>query len=81
MKPLRQLCAITVLTLMLASSALAGEMATGAVPPPPDPPASMMGDIQNGFTGTDGTSSTETTFVDPVTAFTLNILQSMLSLF
>ena len=81
MKPLRQLCAVFVLTFVLASSAFAGDMQCGAVPPPPDPPASVTGDIQCGFMTTNGTLSTEAAFVDPATEFTLNILQSVLSIF
>jgi hypothetical protein len=81
MKPLRQLCAIAVLTVVLASSAFAGNIECGDVPPPPVPPASVTGDMATGITATNGTSSTEIAFVDPVTEITLNILQSVLSLF
>lgn len=81
MKQLRQLCAIAVLTFVLASSALAGDIQCGDVPPPPVPPASAMGDTSNGITAINGASSTEDAFVDPVTEFTLNMLQSALSLF
>ena len=82
MKQLRQLCAIAVLTFVLASSAFAGNMDCGDVPPPPpDPPASVTGDIQCGFMTTNGTSSTEDALVDPATEFTLNMLQSVMSLF
>jgi hypothetical protein len=81
MKHLRQLCAAAVLTLMLAFSAFAGNIECGAVPPPPDPPASVTGDIHCGVTATDRTSSDEAAFVDPATDFTLNILRSVLSLF
>lgn len=81
MKPLRQLCAIAVLTFVLASSAFAGDIQCGVVDPPPNPPASVMGDMATGITATDRTSSAETAFVDPVTDFTLDILRSVLSLF
>ncbi|HEV7376894.1 MAG TPA: hypothetical protein VGN95_19415 [Pyrinomonadaceae bacterium] len=81
MKPLRQLCAIAVLTFTLASFAFAGDIQCGVVDPPPNPPASVMGDMATGITAADGRSSTESTFADPVTDFTLDILQSVLSLF
>ena len=76
MKHLRQLCAVAVLMFALASSAFAGNMECGVVAPPPNPPVSVMGD-----TATNGMLSTETAFADPVADFTLNILQSVLSLF
>jgi hypothetical protein len=81
MKHLRQLCATGVLTCSLALSAFAGDIHCGDVPPPPDPPASVMGNMATGITATDRTSSAEDAFADPVTEFTLNILQSVLSLF
>jgi hypothetical protein len=37
--------------------------------------------MATGITAADGRSSTESTFADPVMDFTLNILQSVLSLF
>jgi hypothetical protein len=41
---LRKLCAVTILSLTLAGSALAGHMdTTGYVPPPPPPSASSSG--------------------------------------
>jgi len=81
MKPLRQLCATAVLTFVLAFSSFAGTIDCGVVDPPPNPPASVMGDIHTGVTETNRTSNTETVFVDSVTDFTLNILRSVLSLF
>ena len=81
MKHLRQCCAAAVLTFALAFSAFSGEMECGAVSPPPNPPASITGDMATGITAADGRSSTESTFADPVMDFTLNILQSVLSLF
>jgi hypothetical protein len=81
MKHLRQLCAIAVLTFVLTSSAFAGNIECGDVPPPPVPPASATGDMATGITATNGASSTDAAFVDPVTEITLNILQSVLSLF
>jgi hypothetical protein len=83
MNRLRQFCIVVVLTFALNFSAFAGEMATGVVQPPPPPPpqaASVMGEMATGVTATDEESA-ETSVVDPVTAFTLDILQSLLSLF
>ena len=80
MKPLRQLCAIAVLTLVLASSAIAGDMQCGLVPPPPDPPAPMMSEMPAEGTLTIGTTSADGS-IDPLTELTLSFLQSVLSLF
>jgi hypothetical protein len=77
MTRLRHFCVASVLTFALAFSALGGDIGCGIVP---DPPASMTAEVDTGATGTDETS-TEITFVDPMTEFTLNILQSFLSLF
>ncbi|MDT4955375.1 MAG: hypothetical protein QOJ02_3513 [Acidobacteriota bacterium] len=82
MKHPPQLCVIIVLTFALASSAFAGQIDCGDFPPPPpNPSASVTGDIHSGFMTTNETSGTETTFIDPVTDVTLNILQSVLSIF
>jgi len=40
MKPLRQTCAATVLSLLLAVSALAGQIGSGGIVSPPPPPPS-----------------------------------------
>jgi hypothetical protein len=81
MKHLRQLCAIAVLTFALASSTFAGDIQCGVVEPPPNPQASMTGEMATGITATDGTLSAEVTSVDPAMDFTLIILQRMLSVF
>lgn len=82
MKHLRQLCATVVLSFVLVSYSFAGEMATGDVPPPPPPQTTLMtSDTSTEVTATNDRSSTETTFVAPVTEFSLDILQSVLSLF
>jgi hypothetical protein len=82
MNRLRQFCAATVLTLSIALTVFAGDMATGVaqLPPPPPQAVSAIGDVNCGCTVTNE-ESTETSLVDPVTEFTLNILQSFLSLF
>jgi hypothetical protein len=81
MKHLRQFCASAVLTLALSLSAFAGTIDCGSVPPPPPQETTLAGDIECGFMTTNETSSTETTFVDPMTELTLNILQSVMVLF
>lgn len=89
MKQLRLSLFATILTLALATSTLAGHMATGvASPPPPDPTVSADGHMATGFTSTGDTSGGETSasseatsIADPVTEITLNLLQSLLSLF
>jgi hypothetical protein len=81
MNRLRHFCAATVLTLTFAFAVFAGDMATGVVQSPPPPThASVIGDISCGFTAMHKTT-TETSFVDPVTQFTLNIMRSVLALF
>lgn len=81
MKPLRQLCATGVLTIVLALSTFAGDMATGAIPPPPNPPPSIMSEMPAGGTLANGTTSAETGSIDPLTELTLSFLRSVLSLF
>lgn len=76
MKHLRHFCLVSALTFALAFSASAGDINCGVV----EPPASVTGTIHTGVTATNE-ESTETSFVDPVTEFTLNILQGLLSLF
>ena len=55
MKTLRQLCAASVLTLMLTLSAFAGQISTGEAPPPPPPPPTQQvtndGQISTGSAG------------------------------
>jgi len=73
MNRVRQLCATTLLTVVLAaSSALAGDLPCGITsPPPPSTGASVTGDMPQGVTSA----------IDPVTEFTLSMLQSVFSLF
>jgi hypothetical protein len=92
MNRVRQLCATTLLTIMLVvSQALAGDMPGGVTSPPPPPPQeSVMGEMPMGVTSsstsTDGSLTGDmplgvTSDVDPVTEFTLSLLQSVLALF
>ena len=78
MKHLRQFCAAAVLTFALTLSTFAGDIDCGVVAPPPQ--TAITGNMATGITATNE-ESTETSFVDPVTEFTLNILQGLLSLF
>jgi hypothetical protein len=81
MKSLRQFCITAALTFALTVSSFAGQMATGAIPPPPpEPPAENMSEIVTGVAVTDETGI-ETAFIDPITGIALNILQSVLALF
>ena len=80
MRTLQRLCAAFALTLMLALSAFAGEIQTGYTPPPPPPdPAMAQGQIETGSTA--GEITTGLTATDAATEITLNLLESVLSLF
>ena len=81
MKHLRHFCAATVLSFTFVLATFAGDMQCGVVSPPPDPPASVLGETTNEVTVTNEESSAETSFVDPLTELTLNLLQSVLALF
>jgi hypothetical protein len=82
MKTLRRLCAVLVLTLVLALSAVAGDIQTGFTnqppPPPPESQAMTTGQISTGVTGDIQTGVTAT---DPATDVFVSLLQSLLSLF
>ena len=80
MTHLRRFCAATILTFAFALATFAGDMQCGVVTPPPDPPASVMGETTPGVTAATE-ENTETSFIDPVTELTLNILQGLLALF
>ena len=92
MNRVRLLCATTLLTVVLAASpALAGDMPLGITSLPPSPArASVAGDMPGGVTSTAPSSDASVTgempqgvmsAIDPVTEFTLSLLQSVLSLF
>lgn len=78
MKHLRHFCLASALTFALAFSAFAGDINCGILSAPPIPPPPVTGQMT---TGTTETSETDTSFIDPMTEFTLNILQGLLSLF
>jgi hypothetical protein len=78
MKTLQRLCAAFVLTLALALSAFAGEISTPIAPPPP-PQQATQGQIEIGSTA--GEITTGLTATDAAMEITLNLLESVLSLF
>ena len=83
MKKLQQFCATTVLTLALTLSAFAGEIGTpGMEQPPPPPHVITTGDIGTPVVIAKGDilppGAVE---LDPLTEITLNLLQSLFSLF
>lgn len=80
MTHLRRFCAATILTLTFALATFGGDMQCGVVAPPPDPPGAVIAETTPGDTA-ETEESTETSFIDPVTEFTLNILQGLLALF
>ena len=92
MKQVRQLCATTLLIVVLAASpALAGDMECGVTSPAPPPAeSSVTGYIPYGVTSSSTSSETSVTGnmpfgmsseIDPVTGLALSLLQSLLSLF
>ena len=82
MKTLRQLCVALVFTLALTTPALAGDIETMIVPPPPSQAqtATTNGEIQTGVTGQVETPSGEATATGSATNAALNLIQSVLSL-
>ena len=76
MKRIQCLIATFVLTMAFALSAVAGNMPTPGIQQP-SPSTETTGNMPGpGFETTDSASG-----IDPVTAFTLNLLQSLLALF
>ena len=81
MKRLRQLCAVTVLTILLTNVASADEgiMVPGYTPPPP---TSHTGVMVPGIASTGETElQTAETAIDLETEITLLLIQNMLALF
>jgi hypothetical protein len=91
MNRVRQLCATTLLTLVLAASpALAGDLPMGVTSPPPPTENSVTGDLPMGVTSTSPSTEVSvtgempfgvTSAIDPVTELTLALWQNVLSLF
>lgn len=91
MKRFRQLCATTLLAILLAAStALAGNMPIIGAPAPPPQQESVAGDMPQGVTSSSPSSDDSvtghlpqgvTSADDPVMEFTLGLLQSVLAFF
>lgn len=84
MKTLRQICVVVVFTLVLTTSAFAGEIEITKTAPPPSQPTqtdAAQGEIEIGITGQEETGSGEVSATDSATEIALNLLQSVLSLF
>jgi hypothetical protein len=81
MKVLKQFCAVTVLTIMLAQVAPAeeGVIHPGVIPPPPPP--TTNGVIHPGLTAPGEEINTENEIIDLVTEMTLNFVQNLIALF
>lgn len=91
MNRFRQLCAITLLTVLLsASPVLAGDMPCGVTSPLPPTENSATGQMPGGASSTSTSTGASLTgdmpqgvtlAIDPATEFTLSLLQSVFSLF
>lgn len=81
MRSLKQLCAVCVLILAIATSASAGNMETGIAAPPPSstPAATASGNMETGYAGNMETTSSITA-TDAVTGIVLSLFQSLLTL-
>lgn len=81
MKTLRQLCAASMLVLTLSLSALAGDMSTTIVQPPPLANATAAGQLSTTSTANSAViENGEASIIDSMTETALNLLQSVLSL-
>jgi hypothetical protein len=80
MRTLRQLCAASVLTLMLALSAFAGEMTTTIVSQPPPSSTSQATAEGQMTTGSAGRIEAPGTATDSAVQAVLALVQSALSL-
>jgi hypothetical protein len=81
MRSLRQFCAASILVLVLAFSAFAGEMSTpGITAPPPPPDHSLAGGLIEtpGVTSCE-TSNSETATIDSVRELALHLFDGMMS--
>ena len=80
MNSLRQLCAASILVIVLAVSAFAGEMSTPTfTSPPPPPPSPMTSFIDTPGTISTEASNTETPAIDSVRELALYLFDSMMS--
>ncbi|MBC7910354.1 MAG: hypothetical protein H7Y30_07640 [Pyrinomonadaceae bacterium] len=81
MKHLRQVCAATILALIISVSAFAGEMDTsGIIPSPPPPPPPVTGEMDTGGRPANSSSSETGYTYDAVTEAALLFCQNVLSL-
>jgi hypothetical protein len=82
MKSLQQLSMVVVITLMLATSALAGDIWVDRAPPPPPPTSSSPTITSRDIAiGTNATTQGATLASDSVEGIALNLLQIVLTLF
>ena len=83
MKKLRQFCVCFVLTVTLALSASAGDIPfPGATSAPSPQRYSVTGDLSSSdLACTDLTLSSDVVVMDPITEFTLSLLEGVLSFF
>lgn len=83
MRTFRQLCAVTVLTLILSLSAFAGEMQTPSVTaPPPSSQTSSTGEMQTPSASVAGETETPLAAdADSMTAMALFLMVGTLSVF
>lgn len=82
MKVLRQFCAVTVLTVVLAHAAFAeeGVIHPGIIPPPPPPPTSTNGVIHPGSPAPGEEPVEDDGTDDLMTEITLSIVRNLLAL-
>jgi hypothetical protein len=81
MKRLRQLCAITVLSILLTNVASAEGIMHPAYVPPPPPPTASAGIMHPALTSDEGEIKSEEPTTDLATEITLLLIQNMLTLF
>ena len=84
MKTYRNAVAALVITLVIATSAFAGEIQTGITGPDPQPTPTANGVIQTGATDGEmhtGVAPSTSEATDTVTGVALNLLQGVFSLF
>lgn len=81
MKKLRQLCMAGVFTLLLTTATFAGDIHTGGLTQQPPPPPVESSPITPGGTETGPGLQNPQGIGDSVVDITLNLLQTMLSVF
>ena len=81
MNNLRRLCAVVVLTVALSFSTLAGDILTPGITSQPQSSTTTSLASDEAYDSTQGDILTPGEALDPVTEATLNLLQSLLSIF